>query len=80
MQKGNLMVVSTLEDMVNLHNIAMTNVYTDIKKSASKNKKTANLALLTCISCIYAIKKIKDLSDDVDRLKEKVITLEDSLN
>lgn len=80
MQKGNLMVVSTLEDMVDLHNIAMTNVCADIKKAASKNKKTANLALLACIGCIYAIKKIKDLSDDVDRLKEKVSTLEDSLD
>lgn len=68
-------VVSTLEDMVKLHNQNMHSVAIDFAKLAVKQRRSGRLAGLAIIGVGALWKITHDLSKDQARLKEEVRTL-----
>lgn len=63
-------IVSTLEDMVNLHNESVMGVTNELNKIVRQNKKTNFMVFVSLAGAAYSIQKIKELSDKLDRLKE----------
>lgn len=70
--------VSTIEDLVLLHNLNADAWIKNFNKLAKKNKKVMFIGLINLGLSLYLLKRDKDKSDSIDRLKEKVKDIESS--
>ena len=68
-------VVSTLEDMVELHNHNLKHISGEIAKLYSKNRHTRRTAGLALLGVGFLFKYVHDLAKDQDKVKEEVNNL-----
>ena len=69
------MPISSLEDMVRLHNLNVDMIFHDIRKVSKRSSAAYKLGLIGCAGLLYLYKKFKKQEDDIDRLREEVKNL-----
>ena len=67
--------ISTLEDMVKLHNENTAIIHNNLKWLKRANSKTKLIAILTVGGTAYALKAVNKLATKVDRLEENYRSL-----
>ena len=66
------MPISSLEDMVRLHNLNVDMIFHDIRKVSKRSSAAYKLGFIACAGVLYLLKKNRDQANDIDRLKENI--------